>query len=691
MIKELNDIKNSSTIGQGTSADIITISALKYNSNPLGSGSFGDVHEIVEINANSSSQYVVKIIKESTSADHAYEVIQLLHQKIKKDRLNQATTIYQEYPGLMGLPFAVFRAFDVIENKEVVAMVMFNLQFLGYLDFGNDDQNDLGNDNLDLIFRILISQQLAKTIDFLHRNMFIHSDLSENALWIHPGKQLLALIDFDSGFHYDKQAKATTIGKFMHWASVSVRKIIQLGNSSLILSTEDRIEEENWVVANAIFELLFTVPPFFFLMDAEEITLKQYFKNNKWPNIDKINESINLNNLSGQQEIIQKINGLEDLGCTALIELFKKTFNEGFFDSGKRPSVKDWFNQLLEVSKSFELFPSINKFNSNKKNIKRKNESIKLSWDFAKAEYLTLNGRVLPLFSNTEFLNIEDTIELTLTATSSIGKSSQTIKIKAEKIQPVFKSVLASEKVRLSEDPIIISWVTDFANKVVVEGINSNFSGKDQITVHPTQKTTYKLIAFGNFDQKEEQTISVDVIYPVIKDFDWKVDINKGIDNVKLFWETEFAVQCKIVPMIEDVPVNGETEFKINSKTEFELIASGLFGQVTRRIVAVPFCAPIIETIFMKAPPIEISTHVDVRPLEINANMPEILFNPTQLNVNLDFQTHFTPHEVMFNTKLPDFTNNNLLFPKLKTNWFSSGYQKFKRKYIKSISNPNLN
>ena len=71
--------------------------------------------------------------------------------------------------------------------------------------------------------------------------------------------------------------------------------------------------------------------------------------------------------------------------------------------------------------------------------------------------------------------------------------------------------------------------------------------------------------------------------------------------------------------------------------------------------------------------------------------MPEILFNPTQLNVNLDFQTHFTPHEVMFNTKLPDFTNNNLLFPKLKTNWFSSGYQKFKRKYIKSISNPNLN
>ena len=692
MIKELSNISEHSIIDQGTDLEITSFSTVKYNSNKIGGGAFGEVFELVEIDDNPVNNLLVKVYLEEQSSAHALETISLFHDKIKREFSSKKQSIYQLYPGLLGFPFSVFRAKDNLENKSVVVLILFDLRKHGYFEVNQENTTSISTTELELENKFLVAHQFSKTINFLHRKQFIHSDIDYDALWYNPGRKIFALIDYDSGYNYSAQQKATTLGKINHLASVFARKIIQIGTGQEQVTDEDRIAEENWKVASALFEILFDVPPFFFLKDSEELTFKRYIKKNNWPNINEIDEAyINTNNLPAYEETIHSIKELEDLGFDNIIQLFRKCFNEGARSLKKRPEASDWNSAFQNVTKALELYPSVERFESDKTEIKKKNEAVVFSFEGSAFDYVEINGKVLPLFQYSKQINVPDTALIKLRAVSDIGVTEQEIEITANKVDPEFSKFTISEGIRRSSDPVSISWQASNAAKVEVQGFTEDYPSNGQILVHPTKRTTYVFQAMGFFDQIVEKTVTIDVIQPKIKEFDWKIDINKGINNVSIWWKTEFAVDCKLQPMIGGVEADGYTDVKINSKTEFELIAIGLYGQATRKIEAVPFNAPIVENIFVPVPAIEITTHVDTQPLDFKAEMPAALVNQSHSQIEFNFHTHINQVDIDFNKDLPEFSyTNEALIPDLRTHWFDKSYQKIKSKFLKSLSKLNL-
>lgn len=683
MIKELIKIRNSSIIPQGTENEIKNISTLKYDSVSIGSGNFGNVFEVAEINELQSTLYLIKIIKKDYE-NQAYETIKILHGKIKREHLKKETSIYQEFPEFLGLPFAVFYALDTILHEEVLCLVMFNLKKLGYNDYGIDNTDGFTFNKLEISLRLLPGYQLARAISFLHRLLFIHADINEAAIWFNQDLLQLSLIDFDSGYNYDKQEKASTLGKLSQWASPWMMNIIRFGKDKEI-TTEDRLAEEYWNFASALFEMLFSLPPFYFLIDKEKKTIDTYLKKNRWPNIDKSKEVINIRNIPSQQEIIHLLDVYEENGFASITKLFRSTFNEGHTRIDKRATVQQWESELSKIIKELDLIPDITSLVADKDSINRKGETVTLRWRSELSNYFKINGNVVPLFSSEYSLPLADHSDITLTAINGIAKASKTIVIKATKVDPVFNILSSSQNIRIGYEPIVLSWSVQNAREVKLEGIVQLFSSHDSCNVYPPERTVYKVIAIGYFDQEVEKTITIDVILPSVKEFDWQIDINKGINNVKIRWETEYAIECYIYPLIGQLPISGETDIKINSRTEFELVAKGLFGQVSRKIEATPFNAPIIENIFVDAPTLELSSRLDIRTINIDTSIPLLLLKNVQLNTDLNFQTITEPIEIVFNKELPDFRYGNDLLPETNPAWIQKNIQKIKNKIINLI------
>ncbi|WP_346856325.1 serine/threonine-protein kinase [uncultured Draconibacterium sp.] len=688
MIKELINTSELSIISQGTGSEIKTCFSLKFDNKQVGEGGFGQVFEIIEIDNKPVKDLLVKIYFEEHSGTHALETITLLHKKVRDEVKGVEQSIYQLYSGLLGLPFGVFKADDVLENKLVVALVMFDLRKHGYREVNQDSENSFSLHELEFEDRFLIAHQFTKTFDFLHRKQFLHSDLDHDAFMYNPVSKHFAVIDYDSGYNYTLQDKASTWGKFNQLASVVWKKVIHIGSEAAFVTDEDRIAEENWKTAGALFEILFNVPPFFFLKDGEEDTFDLYIENNQWPFVkNKADEVVNTANIAYHEEVLAQMKAFEGVGFNHILQLFSRCFNEGNEKANIRPTSNEWFSAFLSVAKAFELFPAISAFSSDKTYIDRRDELVKFAWEVNAFEYLEVNGKIISLFENSVSIGIKDTTDVQLVAVSTIGEQIKSIWIEANKEDPGFETFEVSEEVRQTPDPVIITWKVNQAKHVLVQGFAGIYPINDQISVHPTKRTTYVLQAIGYFDQIVEKTITIDIIQPRIVDFNWKVDINKGINNVTLFWETEHSVNCKISPLVETVSVNGETDVKINSKTEFELTALGLFGESKRKLEAIPLNAPFVESILVEAPPIEITTHVDTTPLKLNLKTPEVLLNAQQPSIQLDSRINIKTPELQLNMQVPDFTIlDNSFIPKLETKWFSKNYDTIKNKVLTSFS-----
>lgn len=687
MIKELIKIRNSSIIPQGTENEVKSILSLKYDSDPIGSGNFGEVFEVVEINEFQTSLYLIKIIKKGNESQ-AYQTIKILHDKIKREQLKKETTIYQEFPELLGMPFAVFYTFDSVLKEEVLGLLMFNLKKLGYNDYGTDNTDEFSFNKLELSLRLLPGYQMARTIGFLHRLLFIHADINEAAIWFNQNKLQLSIIDFDSGYNYDKQEKASTLGKLSQWASPWMMNIIRFGKEREI-TTEDRLAEEYWNFASALFEMLFGLPPFYFLLDKEKKTVDTYLNKNQWPNIAKSKEVVNEKNIPSQQEIIRLLDAYEENGFSSITKLFRVTFNEGHLRSDKRITIQLWESELLKIIKELDLIPDITKLTSDRESIQRKGEEVTFNWESELSNYFTINGYIVPLFASKYSLTLNDQTNVTLIAKNSIAEASKTINIKATKVEPAFNYLRSSRKIRIGTEPIVLTWIVQNAKEVRIEGVINTFSTTDSFNVYPIERTLYKVIAVGYFDQEVVRLVTIDVILPSIKEFDWQIDINKGINNVRIDWETEHATECHIFPNIGQVPISSAIDVKINSKTVFELIAKGLYGQVSRKIEAIPFNAPIVENIFVESPTIELTTNLDIRPISIDTSIPLLLLKNVQLKSYFNLETKTEPIEINFNNGLPDFRYENALLPKTNPAWLYRNMLKVKNKIINLVTKQN--
>ena len=601
MIKSIVNITDVSCINiVDNEIDILPIQTINYFENELGSGGFGDVFKVESINGIQTSKYVLKIISNNEVKDHSYETISLLHNKIKKALINEEGSLFNHYPELLGLPFLVCKAYDEIDDKEIIAFLIHNLNENNYQDFGADNFDKSKHMQTEIPERVYYAFQLVKTIKFLNELNFLHSDINENSIWINNRTGKIALIDYDSGFHIDSQKKPTTVGKIGHWIGSTFRKVIAKEVDSDNLSTAERIDEENWVIANAIFELIFGVSPYFFLIDAEDKTKTLYLKKYTWPEIVIDDNIFNTSNLNAYQGILQLYNFLKENGFEKLINAFDKVFNSGFKNPNKRIKISKWYDILFEIGEGLELLPNILDFKADKETINSSEEEVTFNWKQSKGNRMYINDILVNSLNHK--MCFKDTTNVELKIMNEFGVSKNQIKIQANKIQPTIKFFKSDIFERTDLTPVTLSWDTNHAKKVKISDVYNDLAASGNHEIDPRENKKITLTAIGNFEEEVNAEIEIKVSRPEIIEFNYEINIEKGIDNVDLFWKTEKTNKVTISPRIGDVDVNGQTSIRIAEKTEFTLIAIGYFGTTEKIIEAQPFPIPLIKSVLIPTP-----------------------------------------------------------------------------------------
>jgi len=663
MIKSLSNITDISVIDQNGSNDILNFSKIEFDDNAMGSGGFGSVHTVQSIDGISKSEFVLKIFTDEEHKQHAYDVIKLLHQKLKKRQSKSKIPVYHDIPELLGLPFLVFKGYDNISEKHCVAFLMYNLEKLSYEDYGSDKAELTEYKSLSIPDKLYLAYQLTKTIEFLHQIEFIHSDLSENSLWFNSKRVQLSIIDYDSGYHFDSQDKPTTVGKVGHWISGKWRNIIGQKKDTSKLTTLDRLYEDYWQLACATFEVIFGVMPFFYLLDEADTTKQEYLEKFEWPKIDQASPLFNKANSQQHQAIISFIEQLENAGAAELISAFKTVFNKGYKNERKRLTSKEWKDLLLNLNQSLENNPLIKNYSSNKTSINQKDEEVVFSFDVKKYNAVYLNGKLVPLNQSSITLTLQDSSKIVLRAVNDFKSVEEFILIEANKINPEILNFEASTQLRNTKFPVELSWLVKSAKEVSISGLSDSFSLEGNTDVEPVSKTTYTLTAIGFFDEKITKELTIDVVAPIIKAFTWEINLNEGIDNIDLLWETAEAQSVEIIPNVTEKSPSGLAHVPINKETVFKLIARGLFSSVEKEITAHPFPVPIVKQIFAEAPKIEINTNIDFS----ESNLPKELFSAD--NIKFSNNVHFNNLEIN-STELkssldfPKFENENALINK---------------------------
>ncbi|WP_289022628.1 serine/threonine-protein kinase [uncultured Salegentibacter sp.] len=686
MIKSLTEIRGISVIDQNQLKNLYSLSEINFEEKEVGSGGFGSVHKVYSIDGINKDCYVIKIFTNEEKKEHAYEVIKLLHDKIKSRQNVTGLPIFHEFPELLGLPFFAFKGYDKISEKECIGFLMYDLSSLGYEFFGNDDIKKSEYQNLEITDKVYLAYKLAKVIDFLHQIEFIHSDINEQSIFINPERIQLAIIDFDSGYHFDKQDKPSTLGKMSHWLSGKFRKLIGENNSEN-LTLEDRIREENWLLANGLFEVIFGLIPYFFLNDADDYTKKEYLKNNTWPLTSNHGTFINNSTLPTLQNLQEILENFKNGGASDLIKSFEVVFNEGYDKEKKRLNSKEWKAILYQINFNLESTPNLLSFNSDKKIISRKNEAVKFQWNTKRYNTILLDGNLCDIHGNTKVLNISDLREIKLTVKNDFGEINETIKIEANKIAPEILSFESSVKTRKDLTPVELSWKTKNTSKVLISNIQDSQKSNGKLEVDPKQKTIYILKAIGHFDQEIEKQIQVDVIQPQILEFKYEINLNKGIDNIDLSWRTENAIEAEITPKIGKVITTGTSHVKIRKEATFTLTVVGHFGRVQKTIDTFPFPAPIIEHLLVETPKIEMQSDI----IRDFVNYP---FENLKLT-NIEYTNIIQIEKKNLNEKIlnkqlvpPDFELENKLLDKTFKEEISLSeiYQKIKEKIYSKLN-----
>jgi hypothetical protein len=247
----------------------------------------------------------------------------------------------------------------------------------------------------------------------------------------------------------------------------------------------------------------------------------------------------------------------------------------------------------------------------------------------------------------------KDECDIEVRAVNDFGMSTKIIHISAKKVAPEISDFSSNIHKRLDYTPVTLSWKTIHCKEVRIDKIDTVLSANGNYEVNPTEKTKYILTAVGFFDQQTLSEIEIDVVAPSIIDFRYEINIERGIDNVDLFWKTEDAIEVKISPRIGNVDLSGNAYIGINERTDFTITAKGSFNEINKTIQAQPFPIPIIKGIFVPTPIINIASSITLDKLQI----PQSLLNSKVPNFNLS---------IKFDTIEPNYTDLDYRLKKMK-------------------------
>ncbi len=643
MSKTLINITGVSWIAHSLNERISDLKELIFNEEAIGSGAIGSVFKVNIIEGEKREGLLVKIIEDADFVDKTFDTLIILHDKLRTIQKSNGTPIYIEYPELLGLPFIVFKGNILGQDQLVTGMIMKNLAKEGFEDLGAEEWDAEKYINVDIKAKLNMAYQMVRCIDFLHSIKFIHSDLKGQSLFLNLKTPQVAFIDFDGGFNYDKQEHGLTLGAIQSWMSPFFKKIIGSGKSSKDVSVNQRLDEENWNTAIGLFEILFGVQPFFFLNQNDEKTLKKYLINTQWPQNVGPDEIFIESNRDFHEIIINNLEEFKSNGFEKLIDKFVLVFNSGLSNPSKRPTPSEWKKLLFDLNKEFVGAPLLNNFKANKKEINFKGDSVNFNWKGSFYRKVYLNGSLCDFLLNNKDIELQDTTEVKLTLVNDFGEISEIIKIEAKKVDPIIIQFNSSILKRIDLSPVVLNWITKDVKRVRITTINEDLEPNSNTEVDPKEKTKYILTAFGNFDQEIEKSIEIDVESVEVLHFNYEVNIEKGIDNIEIIWETKNAVNVEISPRVGSVELSGKTSIGIPDRTEFTILAKGYFTETSKTIEAKPFPIPIIKGLFVPTPILNLENHIP----EALLQTPNVLQNIPTISIN---------NSIEFNTVIPQYT-----------------------------------
>jgi serine/threonine protein kinase len=643
MLRKLSNINSISVIQQNLGHNIYGLSEIQYEETVVGKGAVGSVFKVINVDGRSETGLLLKLISEPEFSDKSLQTITILHEKLNEYQANTGIPVLVEMPELSGLPFIAFKATLENSEDEISGYLMRDLGYYGFSDLGSESWNrEKYITNTGFEEKLYLCYQFAKGINFLHDLKFIHADLKENSIFLNLDKPQLSIIDFDGGYHYDKQPFALTIGALTSWASPFWRKIIGQGKSSKDVTTSERLSEENWILASGLFEILFGIQPFYFLKNIDEVTIDSYLKKSRWPEILNDSTELNQQNIPFHNSLLKIIENLSDQGLKPLIDAFKKIFNDGHLKESKRLNPKQWLALLKEINKEFIGEPKINKFKTSTQIINAKDEKVKFSWDAHFYNAIYLDDKLQDPLINEASLNIEDEKEIEIRVLNDFGFATEIIKIKANKVIPLIHEFSSNIQKRVDLAPVMLSWSTSNCKNVTIQSLEDDLVPIGNIEVNPLSKTKYVLTAIGFFDQKNIAELEVDVETAKITSFRYEINIERGINNVDLFWTTEHATEAEINPRIGKIELSGRTHIGIHDKMDFTLIARGHFNEVQSTIEAQPFPIPIIQGIFIPTPSFSLEARIPDNYLEIPSALTKALI--INFNNNISFEEVIPPY-----------------------------------------------
>ena len=672
MIRTISNISEISVVDLYPEENLHSFNKISFNDKEFGFGGVGSVFEVETIDGNYSNSFLLKLIKEENLAEHAFETILLLHQKIKKHQLKTGELILNKRQGVYGIPFLIFKGHDDILDEPVCGFLMVNLIKQGFEDYGSDEDNSFELKNLDFQNRYYLAYQFAKTVSLFNDFQFLHSDIKSESIFINPITLQFALIDFDSGFHVDAQEKPTVIAALTYWISDFFKDKLGANLSTGVLTTANRIAEENWVITNGLFELLFGLFPYFFLKDADIETRKKYQKQFNWPEIDPDSELINPSAIAAHENLIEIFQNLVNNGFNELVESFFKVFNEGYNDGRHRLSASEWFKVLKSGASQLELKPEITSFEVSTKEIRRKGEEVIVSWSGKRFETVYINGILQALNKNSCSIKMEDAGEITIELKNDFGVAINSISIEAIKVPPQIISFSPTKFNRDTLDPILLQWETTNTTHVTISSISDDLDSSGEHEVEPIKRTVYELIGHGFFGEQTKSKIEISIIEPEINLFKSIINLDEGIDNVDLTWSTKNAEEVSISPLIGVVNNYGLRHIAIQSPTLFTLKAKGLFSEAVRQLEAHPFPLPTISHLFVESPPIKINADIQIHQKMIDNSFQKIN------NISFSNPINFSGISVDFHELSPDIIKPEKIHESAKIVSFSKLFEQIK-------------
>lgn len=650
MIRNFQSFEKYSLLGQGRkSGEIEFFSEISFDDEVINKGGFANIHKVVSLNGKENKELLIKVYHQNDHAEHAFQSIEKLHLKLQKKHRETGVSTFQSYPTLLGLPFLAFMALDPVDNASIVGLVMYDLALLGYLDYGDEQVRDEALEDVD---PIVCSFQLAKTIKVLHDMDFIHSDLKPASIFINPRLNRIALIDFDSGFHYKIQEKPSTTGSLTGWIREFrlFKKQPQVFVGKNKINPEDYFHNEIWALNAAIFQFFTSLhSPYSFLKTLDDKDKEEYIKKVGWP---KYKEGFRLFNDSSEEDL-KKLEELlfvfKEAELEGIVDLFSRSFNDGFFKFEKVATPIEWINNLEKSLEASDCFPKIKELKPSKSKIDFANEEIFIEWQAEDYDFVSINGQISKIGQTSFNLKIQDEAEIEVTIHNFYQSVSQKVSIKANRRFPVIKFFQSDSPIRTSELPIKLKWEIEEAYEVRVNGKSYPYLKTGEIEVEPIGPATYTLECKGGFGEVSKSEVFVDVIRPTIDEFSYEINLDHGLENIDLKWKTSDALSVEISPLVGETTIQGISHVSIKGETQFTILAKGLFFSEQKVLKAKPFPIPIIKELMVEFPKIELNAQIKMAPLKI----PDPVYQFGK--INFSSWNMPTPRELSFFSEQIDF------------------------------------